>query len=96
MSSRTEPIEFFVGAGAFIIWSPDQETQEFTITDQRSVQFDFDLDAPLSIVTKGKVVYASDPRQAVADAKVTGRSTEFRRGDLFAVTNSDGEFEVAA
>ncbi len=86
--------QFYVGAGDFIIWSPDQKTQEFTITDQPSVQFDFDLDAPLSIVTKGKVVYASNPMQMVVGAKVTGRSAELRRGDLFAVTNSDGEFEL--
>ena len=87
--------EFHVGPGDFTIWSPDEKTQKFTITDEPEKEFNFELPRALHGVLTVRAVEANNAAPIVANATVIGRNTEsIYRSDIDGVTGPDGTMQV--
>ncbi len=86
--------EFFVGPGKFQLSGPSQlEGQEFEVTDQSELQFDFKAPRPEQGRLIGRVV-SGDPPLPVAEAILHGEYRAHIGQELRVRADDDGRFEA--
>ena len=94
MTDAEGRFEFFVGPGKFDIRGPNQsKVEKYEIQDEPEKEFNFHMPRPEKGILKGLVV-AGEPPKPVVGAIVHGIERWHFGGDLQAVTDDTGRFEM--
>lgn len=87
--------ELFLGPGQFNSLGPTQRKEvKFEITDQKSLEFNFDVPQPKFVKLEGLVV-TGEPPEPVANARIHGEYwSSGTTGNFTVKTNAEGRFQT--
>ncbi len=95
-TDREGRYEFHAGPGRYDLRGPSaNRREEFTVTNQRELVFDFHTQRPERGLISGRVVVEGDPAQHAPLAEVTGVPvTELGHADLSVTADAQGRFHT--
>ena len=93
---RDGSFEFHVGPGRYVIYDGTQrDWSQFTVTDQKELEFTHHTTHVLEGMVKGQIVLQSDPSQGVRDIHVVSYPEDGCRGEYYETsTDAEGNFEI--